>query len=167
MQFTLPFAFVVWLETAGESGSPAAGQEDARARPAEDASFAAMPRRLAGRPGVRVLLAAGVVGLGGAGLFANQAAYSASRSFADALASAKDTAGRPERARVHFEQAIAGFKPLANLPRLHLFQYVAGRWDVLGTEHQRWAVSSGPRIDRCRGGAYHPRAEAAGHGAVW
>ena len=137
MQFALLLAFAAWLETAGESRSPAAGQEDARARPAEDASFAAMPRHLTGRLGVRVLLAAGAIGLGGAGLFANQAAYSASRAFADAVASAEEgAAGRPERARVHFEQAIAGFRPLANLPRLHLFQYVADRWDVLGTEHR-------------------------------
>ena len=126
---TLLFAFAVSLERGGGDPAPAAGRGTRLRAPI--AAAAGMLGRLAGRTGVRVLLAAGASVLAGAGLFANQAAWSAASAGSRALASAADRAAPPGRTRVWFEQAIAGFKPLADYPRLHLFHYVIEHFEVL------------------------------------
>ena len=133
LQFTLLFAFVVYLGSAGKDRVPAT-EQDARVRPS-DASPAGMLRHRAGHRGVRVLLAVGAVVLGGACLSANQATYSASRAIVHAIVSAEDSAVPPGRSRAYFERAIADFAPLANYPRLVLFRHVEDRWNTLRTEH--------------------------------
>ena len=133
LQFTLLFAFVVYLGSAGEGRVPAP-EQDARVRPS-DASPAGLLRHRAGHRGVRVLLAVGAVVLGGACLLANQAVYSASRAIVHAIVSAEDSTAPPGRSRAYFERAIADFAPLANYPRLVLFRHVEDRWNTLRTEH--------------------------------
>ena len=133
LQFTLLFAFVVYLGSAGEGRVPAP-EQDARVRPS-DASPAGLLRHRAGHRGVRVLLAVGAVVLGGACLSANQAVYSASRAIVHAIVSAEDSTAPPGRSRAYFERAIADFAPLANYPRLVLFRHVEDRWNTLRTEH--------------------------------
>ena len=133
LQFTLLFAFVVYLGSAGKDRVPAP-EQDARVRPS-DASPAGMLRHRAGHRGVRVLLVVGAVVLGGVCLSANQAVYSASRAIVHAIVSAEDSTAPPGRSRAYFERAIADFAPLANYPRLVLFRHVEDRWNTLRTEH--------------------------------
>jgi len=133
LQFTLLFAFVVFLGSAGEGRVPAT-EPDARVRPSV-ASPAGLLRHRAGRHGVRILLAVGMIVLGGACLSANQAIYSASRAIVHAIVDAEDSATPPGRSRAYFERAISDFAPLANYPRLVLFQHVENRWNTLRTEH--------------------------------
>lgn len=133
LQFTLLFAFVAYLGAAGKGRVPAA-EPDARVRP-PGAPPAGRRRHFAGHPGVRALLAAGAIVLGGACLLANQAVYSASRTVVRAVMSTEDSAVPPGRSRAYFEQAIADFAPLANYPRFVLFHHVGDRWSTLRTEH--------------------------------
>ena len=86
------------------------------------------------RHGVRATLAAGALALAGTGLFANQAAYSGASAAAAAIASAENPRSNPTRTRAHFERAIDAFEPLANLPRLLLFDYFGQAWGDL----RRW-----------------------------
>ena len=134
LQFTLLFAFVVYLGSAGKGRVPAP-EQDARVRPPDASPAGRMPRHFAGRRGARVLLAVGAVVLGGACLLTNQAAYSASRAVVRAITSMEDPAVPPGRSRAYFERAIAGFAPLANYPRFILFHHVGNRWDTLRKEH--------------------------------
>ena len=137
---TLLFAFAVNLERGGGDPAPAAGRGTRLRAPV--AAAAGMLGRLAGRTGVRVLLAAGASVLAGAGLFANQAVWSAASAGNRALVSAADPTAPPGGTRVWFEQAIADFKPLANFPRLLLFNHVTNRYGVLRSrdpaEAARW-----------------------------
>ena len=71
------------------------------------------------------------IGVAGIGLSANKAIYSSARAVNDAYVSAANPVNLPDRTRVQFERAIDGFKPLANCPRLDLFQYAAERWKPL------------------------------------
>ena len=129
LQLILLLAFAAHLETAGNDPPPAADQEGRTRPPA--GSFTGKLARLAGSLGVRVSLAAGAIVLAGAGLYANKAIYSSAQAVNGAYLSAVNSAGPPGRARIHFERAINGFKPLANYPRLLLFRHAAERWEHL------------------------------------
>lgn len=129
LQFILLLAFLARLESVGKDPAPAAKRDT---RFGARASFlAGMAGRLAERREIRAALVAGAVALAGAGLFANQAVHSAAVSVKRAVTSAGRPADPVGRAVSGFERAIGDFRPLANFPRLVLFDHVAKHWKYL------------------------------------
>ena len=129
--FTLLFGLVATIA----SQRPAAGapRPPDRARP----RIPVLARTLGGRrvraAGGLVLLV-GAAGLAGAGLFANQAAYSSARILAITIKGSVGAAIDPSEVRALFALAIAEFDPLANEPRTMLFKYTTQVWRVLRVE---------------------------------
>ena len=78
--------------------------------------------------------------------------------------------GTTERDRHLGPRAVRGVSATAR--RVHM-EFGIDPWglarirDMGGRAASDGLRDPGRRIDRCRGGAYHPPAEAAGHGAVW
>ena len=133
LQFILLLAFLARLESVGRDSAPAAKRDN---RFVARVSFpAGMAGRLAERREARALLVAGAVVLAGAGLFSNQAIHSAAVSVKRAVTSAGRPAVPVARAVSGFERAIADFRPLANFPRLVLFDHVAKHWKYLRGRH--------------------------------
>ena len=129
LQFILLLAFAAHLESVGKDPAPAARREPGFGPPV---SFpAGWMGRLVERREVRTLLVAGAVALAGAGLFANQAIHSAAVSVKQAITNAGRPAVPVGRTGSDFQRAIADFKPLANFPRLALFDHVAKYWKHL------------------------------------
>ena len=129
LQLILLLAFIVHLETTGGDSAPAPEQGDQAGQPVS--SFTGKLASLAKSYGARVSLAAMAIGVAGIGLSANKAIYSSARAVNDAYVSAANPADLPDRTRIQFKRAIDGFRPLANCPRLDLFQYAAERWKPL------------------------------------
>jgi len=82
------------------------------------------------RTGSGVACLVALTGVVGAGLYANQAAYSAARSANYGVTSSL-TRFDPDETRWYYDLAIAEFGPLANQPRMLLFQYVGQMWRSL------------------------------------
>ena len=136
LQHALLFGFVIHLEMREE---PAAARR--RGRRAPQALAALFRRREA-----RAALALGAVALAGAGLAANRAIHAAAVDLKRSYAA--------EHYPAAVERAIAGFPPLANLPRRLWFQSLANHWQEL---HDR-----GPEAAR----EVLARADAAAEAAV-
>ena len=80
---------------------------------------------------VRAVMAAGTIALVGTSLLANHAIYSAAGAII--RMEVADAANTPDQLRSAFHRAT-DFKPLANDPRLLLFEKVTERWEVLRTQ---------------------------------
>ena len=121
LQYILLLAFVANLERA-----PApAGRRWVRLRHIFE-HFA--PTDLFRHNVARAVIAAGTIALVGASLLANHAIYSAASAII--RMDVADVANSPDQLRGAFQRAT-DFKPLANDPRLLLFEKVTERWDVL------------------------------------
>ena len=129
LQLILLLAFIVHLETTGGGSAPAPEQGGRAGQPAS--SFTGKLARVAKSYGARCSLAAVAIVVAGVGLSANKAIYSSARAVNDAYVSATNSSDPPDRTRIYFGRAVDGFKPLANCPRLDLFQYAAERWKSL------------------------------------
>ena len=113
VQFAVLMAFAAGLETAAPAGN------GPRLPPRLAAALAAPLRRGWGR----AVAVAAVLALGGAGLAANRAIYSAGAELYRAETSGQFMA--------HLENAVTRFEPLANFPRTVLFNNLAVNWEVL------------------------------------
>ena len=109
LQCMLLLAFVAHLETVRKAATP-------------DRERWRFVRHI----GVRAAVAAATAATVGIGIVGNYGAYAAADAIR-AMVSSND-AGRIRR---HFERAVASFGPLANTPRLHLFQVVRDSWPEL------------------------------------
>ena len=88
-------------------------------------------RRVADLGGRLVLLLAAVA-LAGAGAYTHPAIYSAARAGSLAVATGARLGGfEPRRVRELYVLAIHGFAPLANKPRMHMFEFANHHWRVL------------------------------------
>ncbi len=111
LQYSLLLAFVVTLERGRGERAPA------------------RRRRATGwHTGLRIGLGVGALALVGVGLLTNQAQYSAASAVRRMVAPTSTF----DQALDCFEQALTDFKPLANYPRLVLFDNVARLWPMLG-----------------------------------
>ena len=110
LQYVLLLALVVHLEAMRREATPVQGQ-------------GTHLRRI----GVRAVMATGAMILVGAGLLANHATYSAA---SDIIRAARQT-NTPEQIRDYLREAIAGFTPLASVPRLMLFRATRLHWPAL------------------------------------
>ena len=111
LQYSLLLAFVVTLERGRGERAPA------------------RRRRAIGRhTGLRIGLGVGALALVGVGLLTNHAQYSAASAVRRMVAPTSTF----DQALDCFEQALTDFKPLANYPRLVLFDNVARLWPMLG-----------------------------------
>lgn len=81
------------------------------------------------RRAVRAAVMLGAVTLGGAGLASNHAIYSATTTLNRAAAS------QGARFMDELKKAIDTFGPMANLPRIIMFENVTSNWDMLRTRH--------------------------------
>ena len=113
LQYTVLLGFVVGLEPAAFSG----------VRPR--LPLAAARQRLRGRKAARVAVAVAASALAATGLSAHRAMYAA--------ANAQHVAAQP-RGSTGIEEAIDGFRPMANLHRWLLFQDFARQWPKLRAE---------------------------------
>ena len=88
-------------------------------------------RRLAGLGGRLVLLLAAVA-LAGGGAYTHPAIYSSAKAGSLAVVTGARTEGfEPRRVRAYYARAIHGFTPLANKPRMQLFEFVNHHWRAL------------------------------------
>ena len=111
LQYSLLLAFVVTLERGRGERAPA------------------RRRRAIGRhTGIRIGLGVGALALVGVGLLTNHAQYSAASAVRRMVAPTRTF----DQALDCFEQALTDFKPLANYPRLVLFDNAARLWPTLG-----------------------------------
>ncbi len=122
LQYVLLFAFVARLE--GGAGGRLAGGLGQRV----SAAFGRLERpAFLGRKLTSTAVTAGVIALVGANLLANQAIYSA----ASATLRTSAPHNTPAQLRGTFQQAIGDFRPLANYPRLLLFETMVELWEFL------------------------------------
>ncbi len=88
-------------------------------------------RRLAGLGGRLVLLLAAVA-LAGGGAYTHPAIYSSAKAGSLAVVTGVSRGGyEPRRLREYYVRAIHGFTPLANKPRMHLFEFLNHHWRAL------------------------------------
>ena len=112
LQHILLLALVVHFEVARRDAAPVQGQ---------GVRF--------WRNGARAVMATGAMILVAAGLFANHATYLAA---SDIVRVARQS-NTPEQIREYLVEAIAGFEPLAHVPRIMLFHSTGLHWAVLRT----------------------------------
>lgn len=126
--FTLLLAFVasVAVATRGE-----ARERDRFSPWRELSALYDRNRRVVGLGGRVVLLLAAAV-LAGAGAYTHPAIYSGAHAGSLAVVTGARASGfEPRRVREYYVGAIHGFTPLANKPRMHMFEFMAHHWRTL------------------------------------
>ena len=127
--FTLLLAFVTSVAVAARED----GSEPDRPSPwrAWLSSWSERGARVA-RSGGRLVLLLAAVALAGIGVYTHPAMYSSARAASVAVAAgARERGIDPRWVRENYVQAIEGFGPLANKPRMFMFEFVTYHWQSL------------------------------------
>ena len=126
--FTLLLAFVASVAAALQEGSESGRRTPWRAWPSIWPEQGVRVARSCGRP---VLLLAAVA-LAGTGVYTHPSIYTSARATSVAVAAgARERGIDPRWVRENYVRAINGFGPLANKPRMFMFEFVTYHWQSL------------------------------------